>query len=676
MHHKNQNGCTTQPDGVVKQISPDSLLSFWQGCRYLAITAQDFATSLELGLFNALPDFDNGSILMVNNGQLVEIPNALKYDAELDAITYDGKIIANEVETSNDTFQISQRVGLASFGTQLSIVSVFDGTKSIPVFTKYDENGTLGIFQQVIGPEIPFVIQGGFDETYTLGLYDPPVTVGGTENNVIRGRYRFAEAGLNVRIKTTATNLEGRELILFGTEAYPFQNVVTKAYNGTPESETVVEYSGAVADVPGFIYDTIIETYDPDTLLATGAPLNVLGTQVNGEFRIYLELDVQSRQEVQLQSGGNVIGSGAALDSEIVITDGASITNVKSSGLTLADLPQGDVKTVGPAVGELDVSVDSSDPANLKLTVAGMSDIYPVFAFGDTTLGLTDRFIICQPVFQGANITLTLPDVSAAESAKYFVEVYNDSVNTNFDAMVDDALGNQVISVKPLDRVLVFALGNSWETIVLSSQFFSDSSISGVGSFADPAKVDIDNIAESASRVFIDPASKTVLENTSNINTGDETTLSIQQKRPLKTFRGVSLEGTGDIVLPKLYGHRGRGAGNEFTTTSDVFQLVDTWNLTVDVADVYDIISTVQWNLNDTAIDAIFRFDVNGVTVLEAEQEPKDTSNVIFLTTFGLLDLTAGSNTIEFFARKSVGNGDILTVFTNGFTARIVDELS
>lgn len=44
-------------------------------------------------------------------------------------------------------------------------------------------------------------------------------------------------------------------------------------------------------------------------------------------------------------------------------------------------------------------------------------------------------------------------------------------------------------------------------------------------------------------------AEKTVVENISGVNTGDETTASIQAKRPLKTINSESLEGSGDIAI-------------------------------------------------------------------------------------------------------------------------------
>ena len=42
---------------------------------------------------------------------------------------------------------------------------------------------------------------------------------------------------------------------------------------------------------------------------------------------------------------------------------------------------------------------------------------------------------------------------------------------------------------------------------------------------------------------------KVIENNTSGINTGDETTLTIQAKRPIKTVNGESLEGSGNIVV-------------------------------------------------------------------------------------------------------------------------------
>ena len=53
-----------------------------------------------------------------------------------------------------------------------------------------------------------------------------------------------------------------------------------------------------------------------------------------------------------------------------------------------------------------------------------------------------------------------------------------------------------------------------------------------------------------ASEAFLFQAGdKANLDNQSGINSGDETTSSIQTKRPIKTINGDSLEGTGNITI-------------------------------------------------------------------------------------------------------------------------------
>ena len=69
---------------------------------------------------------------------------------------------------------------------------------------------------------------------------------------------------------------------------------------------------------------------------------------------------------------------------------------------------------------------------------------------------------------------------------------------------------------------------------------------------ADQTASEIKTLYESNSdtNAFTD-AEKTKLSQQSGTNTGDETTLSIQTKRPLKTVKGQSLEGSGNIDLTK-----------------------------------------------------------------------------------------------------------------------------
>ena len=59
-----------------------------------------------------------------------------------------------------------------------------------------------------------------------------------------------------------------------------------------------------------------------------------------------------------------------------------------------------------------------------------------------------------------------------------------------------------------------------------------------------------DNITQGTAK-FTTASDIARLQNTSGTNTGDETTLSIQTKRPLKTIASKSLEGSGDVTLAK-----------------------------------------------------------------------------------------------------------------------------
>jgi hypothetical protein len=56
-------------------------------------------------------------------------------------------------------------------------------------------------------------------------------------------------------------------------------------------------------------------------------------------------------------------------------------------------------------------------------------------------------------------------------------------------------------------------------------------------------------VTESTDKKYVTDAEKVVVGNTSGTNTGDETTGTIQTKRPLKTLNTKSLEGTGNETL-------------------------------------------------------------------------------------------------------------------------------
>ena len=246
----------------------------------------------------------------------------------------------------------------------------------------------------------------------------------------------------------------------------------------------------------------------------------------------------------------------------------------------------------------------------------GLGGLYPVFIDADSTLNLEDRLVICQPVFAANDINLNLPDITAAADEKYFVEIYNASVNDDYDVIIKDNTGTFITNVASRDRILFFPIGNTWENITLSTQVFTDETITGVGSYTDPLKVS------------------------------------------------------------RLYAHKGITVDAPFTTTSNVAQLVDTWTLNIPDQSLYNILVTVEWRLNATNQDAVFRFDLNGITGIEINQEPKDATNNVFLTTFAFDTLQQGNNTIELYVRKEQNNSNTLTINSNRYTAQKIDELS
>ena len=103
----------TYPYPVSNVFGNGSLLTVYNGCGYQGITASDFLVGAELGLLGGLVDFPDGTVLMVVDGNFVE--SGFRYDSDLDALVYDGKIIADELEVSTDTISISQRLAIEAF---------------------------------------------------------------------------------------------------------------------------------------------------------------------------------------------------------------------------------------------------------------------------------------------------------------------------------------------------------------------------------------------------------------------------------------------------------------------------------------------------------------------------------------------------------------------------------
>ena len=131
-----------------------------------------------------------------------------------------------------------------------------------------------------------------------------------------------------------------------------------------------------------------------------------------------------------------------------------------------------------------------------------------------------------------------------------------------------------------------------------------------------------------------------------------------------------------NFELLNSFGHIGVTNANPVDIIVNTPVLVDTWNFNLFKQGYYDLHVAIEWSLNATNQDAVLRFDVNGVTGIEINQEPKDTNNKIFFSTFALQDLQQGANVIEFYARKENDNANTLTIYSTRFTARYVNIIS
>jgi len=166
-------------------------------------------------------------------------------------------------------------------------------------------------------------------------------------------------------------------------------------------------------------------------------------------------------------------------------------------------------------------------------------------------------------------------------------------------------------------------------------------------------------VTESTDKNYVTDAESTVITNTSGTNTGDETTLSIQTKRPLKTVNGNSLEGIGDVPISG-FDPVAEGVLTDYESSQD-----DTVSTTSSTAGV----TYINLNTSGATIGEPYKFtlaiaishsatnsnafiDVKdfGVSVLNQiyTVEPKDNSNRIWVNLSGeILPNTLGAGQFQ-----------------------------
>ena len=114
-----------------------------------------------------------------------------------------------------------------------------------------------------------------------------------------------------------------------------------------------------------------------------------------------------------------------------------------------------------------------------------------------------------------------------------------------------------------------------------------------------------------------------------------------------------------------------------FVTTSTTPQLVHTFTFTNEIDMALEFHVGLRYNIDVVNRDAIFRFDTDGETGIDINQEAKDATNNSFSTLINVDVIPAGTHNIEFFASVEAGSGTT-TLEISGYviTARRVKNFS
>ena len=145
-------------------------------------------------------------------------------------------------------------------------------------------------------------------------------------------------------------------------------------------------------------------------------------------------------------------------------------------------------------------------------------------------------------------------------------------------------------------------------------------------------------VTESTDKKYVTDAEKVVITNTSNVNTGDETTGTIQTKRPLKTVNSQSLEGVGNVLIsgfdPVAEGVLTGYQASQDATTSSTSSTAGVTYLNLNypsavIGEKYKLTLAVSLSHNATNSKAFIDVKDFGVSILNQiyTVEPKDTTD-------------------------------------------------
>jgi hypothetical protein len=109
-------------------------------------------------------------------------------------------------------------------------------------------------------------------------------------------------------------------------------------------------------------------------------------------------------------------------------------------------------------------------------------------------------------------------------------------------------------------------------------------------------------VMQTPDKNYVTDAEKLAIANTSGTNTGDETTVSIQTKRPLKTVNSQSLEGVGNVVIsgPALTKVSSYSSAVINNFNSNALTNVPNMQLTIASNGDYSFVSTINCNNDES----------------------------------------------------------------------------
>jgi hypothetical protein len=355
-------------------------------------------------------------------------------------------------------------------------------------------------------------------------------------------------------------------------------DLIAEVMNGNVLFNRDVELSGTPT------IDPFVEDYSQ---VVTGVTLSLV-LQVSYDWSA---CDIPADYAV----GGNNTGGNGSRVGLILKTNGTLnavqtlLDLVEGTNINIEDLGDGRVRisAIGGGGG-------GADWGSIGGNIQDQEDLIELLATYATQVELVDAFDNLQTGINNEAIARADADGTLQDNIDAVADDLNNHVTdtNNPHATTKNQVGlgnvdNTSDANKPISSATQTALNAKEPTITAgtTSQYYRgdktfqtlDKSAVGLGNVANVDTSTTTNITDSVNKRFVTDANLTTIGNQSGVNTGDETTASIQAKRPLKTINGNSLEGTGNIVIASAGNQAFRTYGIGFTlaaSSGDRFYII------------------------------------------------------------------------------------------------------